>query len=264
MNHIQYSALVAFAAILILYQAKLMKNGLIRYVYVLFFITMTTNLVISGGRTGYVIFFTSLVILLFVYYKFTLKNFLQILVFPVAVFYIGYYFNSDVQARIENSFKDIEKINQESNYNTSFGQRIAFYPITYDILKQDDNSFIYGVGVGDLKQELKESIERTKLINVIHPHVHSSYLTAYLNSGIFGLILFILMWYYLFNIKIRNKEMRFIALLFPLNFSIGIIVDIFFTQYPMMVYFSIFVAIILAGEKADSVAIVHTQKDKNI
>jgi len=85
-NHIQYSVLVAFASILILYQALKMKHNIVKYIYIIFFMTMTTNLVISSGRTGYVVFFVSLVVLLFIYYKFSIKNFLQVLVFPLSVF----------------------------------------------------------------------------------------------------------------------------------------------------------------------------------
>ncbi|MCW9026951.1 MAG: O-antigen ligase family protein [Thiovulaceae bacterium] len=253
-NHIQYSVLVAFSSILILYQAKGMKNGIVKYIYVVFFITMTTNLVISSGRTGYVIFFVSLIILLVVYYKFTWKNFLQILLFPTIVFFIGYKLNAGVEARIKASLTAIDKIGEESNYNTSLGTRIAYYPLTYDMLSQKENSFIFGVGMGDIQKELIKSIKRTDYIK-IGPlniqHVHSSYLTAYLNAGILGLILLILLFYYLFSMKFENKEYKFIKYLFLLNFSIGIIPDILLTQKIMMVYFSIFVALILAQQKAE-------------
>jgi len=253
-NHIQYSVLVAFSAILILYQAKGMKNGIVKYIYVLFFITMTTNLVISSGRTGYVIFFASLVILLFVYYKFTWKNFLQILIFPTVVFFIGYKFNAGVQARVEASFKAIDKIGKEQNYNTSLGTRIAYYPLAYDMVSQKENSFVFGVGMGDIKSELVESIKRTGLIKNSYlqtQHVHSSYLTAYLNAGILGFSLLILLFYYLFSLEFKNKEYSFIKYLFLLNFSIGIVPDILLTQKIMMVYFSIFIALILAQQKVE-------------
>lgn len=250
-NHIQYSVLVAFSAILILYQAKRLKSILQKSIYILFFITMTTNLVISSGRTGYVVFFLSLILLLFVYYKFTWKNFLQILVFPTVVFYIGYKLDAKVQARVNASFQAINKIDSNENYNTSLGTRIAFYPIVYDILNQENNSLFFGIGMGDLKYELKDSIQRTKIINTIHEHVHSSYLTAYLNAGLIGFVLLILLIYHLFNIKINDKEMKFIQYLFLLNFSIGMIPDIILTQKIMMTYFALFVGIIMVQAKIE-------------
>jgi O-antigen ligase len=247
-NHIQYSVLVAFSSILILYQALSMKNKYIKIIYIIFFITMTTNLVISGGRTGYIVYFVSLIILLFIYYKFSIKNLLQVLVFPTIIFYLAYISNSHVRDRINSSYDDIEYISKDKNYNTSIGTRIAFYPIVFDILSQENNSFFYGVGMGDLSYELEESIKRTGLINTIYKHVHSSYLTAYLNTGILGLILFLLLFIYLFKITTKNKDLKFIQYLFILNFSIGIIPDILFTQRIMMVYFSVFIGIILANE----------------
>ena len=245
-NHIQYSVLVAFCAILILYQSKNLKNIYLKFIYIIFFITMTTNLVISSGRTGYVVYFGSLLILLFTYYKFTLKNFLQILLFPTLVFYIGYKYNSEVQAKFNTSIESLKKMQNSKNYNSSIGARIAFYPITYDMLKQKENSFIYGVGMGDLIYELEDSINRTKLINNILPHLHSSYLTAYVNAGILGLLLLVFLFYSLFKLKIEDKELKFIQYLFLLNFSIGIIPDILLTQKVTMVYFSLFVGVILA------------------
>ena len=166
-------------------------------------------------------------------------------------FYIGYIFNAQVQARIDASYHALEKIGNNQNYNTSLGTRIAFYPLTFDILSQKENSFFYGVGMGDLEYELEESIKRTNMINYVYKHVHSSYLTALLNTGILGFILLIMLFYYLFKIKTTNQDLKFIQYLFILNFSIGIIPDILLTQKITMVYFSVFVGIILAQQKIE-------------
>ncbi len=245
-NHIQYSVLVAFSSILILYQAKKMKRSSLKIVYIIFFITMTTNLVISGGRTGYVIYFVSLFILLFVYYRFNIKNFLQILIFPIIIFFIAYKFNAPVQARIQASLNDFNKVNQNKNYNTSFGTRLSFYPISYDMLKQEENSFIFGLGIGDLENELHKAIVRTKLISTKYDHVHSSFLTAYLTGGLLSLFLLLLFLYSVWVLEIRNDEMLFIKYLFVLNFSIGMIPDIILTQRTTMIYFSLFIGIIIS------------------
>jgi O-antigen ligase len=245
-NHIQYSVLVAFSSILILYQVRLLQNKYLKIVYLIFFITMTTNLVISSGRTGYIVYFGSLIILLFTYYKFTVKNFLQVLLFPTIIFYLGYHFNSSVQSRFNATMLDMKHI-EEKNYNGSIGARLAFYPIAYDILKQPQNSFILGVGMGDVEEELKQSILRTNFIKQIYPHLHSSYLTAYLSAGLLGLFLLCYLFYNLFSLKIKDKEFHFIQLLFLLNFSIGMVPDILLTQRTTMIYFSFFIAIILSA-----------------
>ncbi len=249
-NHIQYSVLVAFSAILILYQSRLVQNKMLKIVYIIFFMTMTTNLVISSGRTGYFIYFASLVILLFIYFKFSIKNFLQVLLFPTVVFYLGYTFNDSVQARFNATMLDIKKV-EENNYNGSIGARLAFYPITYDILKQKNNSFIFGAGMGDIPYELEQATKRTGLIKTIYPHLHSSYLTAYVNTGIIGLLILLYLVYSLFKLPIEDKEIRFVKLLFLLNFSLGMIPDILLTQKTTMIYFSVFIGLILAQYKLE-------------
>jgi O-antigen ligase len=245
-NHIQYSVLVAFSAILILYQSRNFSNKYMKVVYTIFFITMTINLVISGGRTGYVVYFVSLFVLVFTYYKPTLKNLLHILLFPTIVFYIGYKYNGDIQARVNATALALQQIEDSRNYNTSLGTRIAFYPLAYDILSQEHNSFIFGVGMGDIEKELHKAIDRTQLINAKYDQLHSSYLTAYLHAGILGITLLFLFLFSLFRLKIFDKEFKFIQYLFLLNFTIGMSADILMNQRTTMIYFSVFIGIILS------------------
>lgn len=255
-NHIYYSIFVAFCAILILYQSRDMNNIYLKIIYTIFFITMTINLVISGGRTGYVAYFASLVILLFTYYKFSIKNLFQILLFPTLVFYIGYKYNDGVQARFNASASALQKMNDNKNYNTSVGTRLAFYPLTFDMLSQEDNSFMYGVGTGDIEYELEEAIKRTKLINVIHSNLHSTYLNAYVNNGIIGIVLLIIIMYSLFKLKILDKELKFIQYLFLLIFCISALVANLLDTRVTMIYFSLLVSIILAQNIIENKTIV--------
>ena len=252
LNHITYSVLVAFAAILILYQAKNMKNIYFKSIYIIFFITMTTNLVISSGRTGYVVYFASLIIMLFTYYKVSLKNFLQVLVFPTVIFILGYKMNDGVQARVKASFDAVEKITHSRDYDTSFGTRLAFYPMAYDILNQSNNSFIFGVGIGDIPSEMISSIDRTNLIKAKYTHTHNYYLETYLNTGILGLMLLLLLFYYILAIKIKDREVRFIQQLIVINIMIAILSDRILDITPTMFFFAFFTSIVLAQERFES------------
>ncbi|MBA1438789.1 MAG: O-antigen ligase family protein [Epsilonproteobacteria bacterium] len=244
LNHIQYSVLVAFSSILILYQSLDMKNLFTKILYRVFFVTMTTNLVISGGRTGYIVYFVSLLVLFFIYFKPSIKSFILVLLFPTVTFFIGCKYNSQVEARMLATLNEINQA-KNNNYNTSIGMRLAYYPLTYDMLKQPENSFLYGVGMGDLEQEMIKAEQRTKLIKHHLPHLHSSYLTAYVNGGIMGLILLLLFLYYLLKLNIKDKDLLFIKYLFILNMSISMLPDIILTQKTMMIYFSLFISILL-------------------
>lgn len=246
-NHTYYSILVSFCAILILYQSRNMSNIYLKTLYTIFFITMTLNLVISGGRTGYVTYFASLIILLFTYYKFSLKNLFQVLLFPIVIFYFGYTNNDSVQSRFNASAKALQQMSNETNYNSSLGVRVAFYPLSLDILSQENNSFFYGVGVGDIKSELDKSIKRTKILNNTQPHLHNTYLTTYLNAGLLGLFLLLTFFYFIFKLKVRNTEFKFIQYLFLLTFIIsGLAANLLLTKITM-IYFSVFISIILTA-----------------
>lgn len=249
--HITYSVLMAFSALLILYQANHMKNIYVKMVYLVFFLTMTINLIISGGRTGYIVFFASLIVLLIIYYKVSLKNFLLTLVFPILIFTVVYKIDSGIQTRVNAAFTDVQKVINDNNYNTSVGTRIAFYPMSYEMLSQAHNGFFFGVGTGDIPQEMAESINRTNIVKVKHSHTHNSYMETYLNTGIIGLILLLLMFYYLWKIDIKDKNIKFIQQLILINIMVAMTSDRILEITPTMFFFALFSSIVLAQERQE-------------
>ncbi len=257
MYHVPYSVLVAFSALLILYQAKYLENKYLKIIYIMFFMTMTTNLVISSGRTGYVVYFGSMLILLFSFYKLSVKNFLQLLLFPTIVFFVGYKLNAGVQARIEATLRATNKLHGDANYNSSLGARLASYEIVYDIFKQPENSFLYGIGVGDMKEAISKSVEKSKIIDEYFIHTHNSYLDVFLETGITGLILLILFFYYMLGVTIKDKNIMFIKQLAISVIFISMFADRMFHLKNFMFFISLFTAIILAqelNEKKDKLA----------
>ncbi len=252
MYHVPYSVMVAFSALLILYQAKYLENKYLKIIYIIFFMTMTTNLVISSGRTGYVVYFGSILILLFSFYKLSIKNFLQLLLFPTIVFYIGYKLNAGVQARIEATIKATNKLQGNENYNSSLGARLASYEIVYDIFTQPENSPLYGIGVGDMKVAISKSVKKSKIIDTYFIHTHNSYLDVFLETGAIGLILLILFFYYLLRINIKDKNIRFIKHLAISVIFISMFADRLFHLKNFMFFISLFTAILLAQELNES------------
>lgn len=244
-SHIPYSVLVAFTAILILFQAKHMDNGYVRTVYVAFFVTMTANLVISSGRTGYAAYFGTLIILLFSYYTLTIKNLLQVLIFPIAVFALAYSLDAGVQERVKKSVTAVEQINTVQNYDTSAGARIAMYSITQDIMDQPENSMIYGAGTGGIKTLLNASIERTGILNSEFDHLHNSNLTAYVQTGLVGLFLLLLFYYFFWRTPVQSDEALFIKQLLLLIIVISTFGDVILSIKETMLFFGIFAGLVI-------------------
>ena len=69
MNHIQYSYFLVFAAFVLLYEALSHEEGKKRFIYGLFFITMTSNIFINAGRISYITFIVGLVLFFFLKVK---------------------------------------------------------------------------------------------------------------------------------------------------------------------------------------------------
>jgi O-antigen ligase len=248
-NHIPYSVLVAFAAILILFQTKHTENFYGKAIYLTFFMTMTANLVISSGRTGYAAYFGSLIIMLFTYYKPTVKNFFQILIFPTAVFALAFSFDDAVQHRVKKSIDAVEKINTSADYGTSAGARIAMYQVAIDIIDQPENSIIYGAGTGDVFVALNESIERTGIMDASYDHLHNSYLTALVRAGLVGLLLLLLVYYRILQTRVISEEALFIKQLLLVIVGISSFGDVILSIKETMLFFGIFIGLIIVNAR---------------
>jgi O-antigen ligase len=202
-------------------------------------------LVISSGRTGYAAYFGSLIILLFSYYTLSIKNLLQVLIFPIAVFALAYSLDAGVQARVKASVDAVEQINTAENYDTSAGARIAFYSVAQDIMDQPENSIIYGAGTGGITPLLNESIKRTGILNKPYDHLHNSNLTAYVQTGLVGLFLLLLFYYFFWRTPVKSKEALFIKQLLLLIIVISTFGDVILSIKETMLFFGIFAGLVI-------------------
>jgi O-antigen ligase len=249
-NHIPYSVLVSFTAIYILNQIKYIKNKYIKYIYILFFITMTINLLISGGRTGYVSYFAALSFLMISHYKVGLKKFIIYISLPVFIVYFIYSVDKNTNHRINSIISDVETVLNDGNYNTSFGVRLAAYPMAYHIFKKDNNIFI-GTGAGSLDQTKNDTIEKYKLTpsmnSLIHTnHFHNYYVDTLVSVGLIGLFIFIISFYFFWTIPIKDDKSLFIKSLLIITMLVSNLPDRMFDTKETMVFFALFIGMVIS------------------
>ena len=151
MSHISYNPFLAFAFYLVV--NKLISGNklsqLERGVYTFFAMTMTFNMFITGGRAGQVMFFASLIILSFQFFKHSqVKAIITSLILTVVISVTAYGVSDIFKDRVNSAVQDITHFQEDKV--TSLGYRITFFTNTYQLIKSKP---IFGVGTGDFPDE---------------------------------------------------------------------------------------------------------------
>jgi len=242
MSHISYSPFLAFSIFILYYillfekkSSNLLEKGL----SVLFVITMSINIFITGGRAGQIAYFAILVLMVFIYFKKNIaKAFLIVAILIPTIFIIAY--NS---SKIFNDRVNLAKTNMmsfDTNKNTSVGLRLAFLFNSLEIIKKNP---IFGVGTGDFPIEYKKINEKNTPNLIVPAHPHNMYLLELVQTGIFGFITLLSIFYIQIKIALKGGEFAPLKIALPVIFLIIMLSDSYLLGHYttlLFVYFSSF------------------------
>lgn len=84
-------------------------------------------------------------------------------------------------------------------------QRIEYWKVATYIIR---NNFLFGVGTGDVQKEFNKGYEAIKspLESAYRNRTHNQFLAMWVAFGLFGFILFILLWVLVFKSSIQNRN----------------------------------------------------------
>ena len=245
---IDYSVFMAFAAILLLHRVLSNNYSLWqRVAFGCFFLSVVGNLFLASGRTGQVAFVVAIIALFIMRYKATFKSILMSLALLVAIFTSAYNLSNTFKHRSNAAISDIKNI-MHSNLNSSWGIRVAFWITSFDVLKSNP---IIGVGIGDYKDATKEVLKDDKYSLLLsngakrfmdQTHMHNNYLLVLVQMGLVGLFIFASMIYSLITLKIEDKEIKQLSLLFVIIFFVSC-----FAEPLLIKQFTIALFVIFAG-----------------
>lgn len=216
MDHISYNPFLTIAIYVILNTLFFEKNltHLMKYSYIVFALTASINMFITGGRSGQIMYFLMLVILIFQYFKQQILKAVIVSASVVFVIFITAYNTSDIfHKRISTAIAVIT--NFEDNQETSTAQRIVFAYNSLIIMKQNP---VFGVGTGDFSSEYyKINQKRTPAFKPT-TNPHNMYLFIGVQFGIVGIA--IMLWFFYnqlrFAVNVKNKIQKNFAITLPL------------------------------------------------
>lgn len=261
MFHIDYSVYLAFTSILLFSRIISSHYGLREKIFFfIFFLSTTGNLFLQTGRTGQVAFIFAVIIMFFLHNKLNLKSILYATLSLALIYFIAFNLSENFRGRIETTIHDIDKISK-NELDGSWGQRIAFWFVSYEILKENP---IFGIGLGDFEEEAHKALQKEKFSHypehmkkfMSSNHFHNQFLMVAVQMGLLGLV-FAIYIYYLVVIKAlstQDKELKDIFVLFLVIYFIGSFADPLWNKQFTCIIWILITSLIIASNKPDSVS----------
>jgi len=217
LNHYFYNTLLSIVVSILLYNLLVNKNSIYIKVISMFFIaTASINLILIGGRIGYIIYIVLILFVLFYIYR---KKFFYISL-PLATILISVFFYTSYQngglfkQRIDQALSDKAKLMQdEPNYKTSIGARIGMWKYSLEVIK---DNFLFGVGTGDFKAEMLEKVPKKHKFLSQWQQPHNEYIKHFTQFGIIGLLVFLNIFYQIFKTKSKDKNIQIYLYIFAI------------------------------------------------
>lgn len=242
-HHTSYNPLLAFAIYLtgyyLLFNTQL--NKLQKVLLAFFFITMSINMFITGGRAGQVGYLVVLTILFFQYFD---KHFLITLLLSAVVLggilFTAYSSSQIFRDRVDLAGSDIK--NFDKNKNTSVGLRMNFALNSMEIIKENP---WFGVGTGDFKNSYVRVNAKNTPSALVAAHPHNMYLLEMVQFGLLGLLSLLAIFYFQIRFALHAKDDMCgkIGMALPLLFMVIMLSDSYLLGHyttMLFVFFSAF------------------------
>ena len=242
MDHIAYSIYLSIAAMILLNKIFFEESRKYQIYYILFFISVTANLFINGGRTGQLAFVGMLVLLFILNMKQKLKALLFSTLLIGLVLTVASLFSSNFQERADQAKVDISKMVQEKDYNGSLSIRIGLWMAGIDQITQELD---FGTGIGNDMNEVAYFAKQNSINNnfdLFTDH-HNMFITYAIQLGELGLLLILLLFYFIFKLPIQNKMYKNINILFISSFTLWGCTGMIFHVMDSMTLFTVFVGL---------------------
>ena len=249
LHHTTYSMFLVVTAGILLDRFFLSQELKYKLIYGLFFMLVTTNLFVNAGRTGQVAYFATMLIVILLHYKISIKMFFATSLLFVSIIFLAFTFSPIFKQRLDQT---IQSLSQPDNYYTPIGSRIGMTIIAVNIAKDHP---LFGVGIGDYRQAKSDMINaRYPNMESLKPlvHYHNQYLEFLVIMGIIGLVVYLSIYLFLLKTLVKDEEIRSIKYIVIATIMISSLTDAMFHLRSPLSLFALFAGIILAQSYFES------------
>lgn len=249
MNHLQYSMFLAFASLLLLNKFFYEEEKKWKIFYFLYFLVVTSNLFLNGGRTGQAAFAISIFLVGFLNIKHKMMAVVGMFALVTSIFYTAYHVSPVFKTRFDASVAETQSITQNSSFCGSFGSRLGLWLVGSEIFLENP---IIGTGV---VKNMNDMINR---VNALHPDktcitdlpsYHNFYIQSAVHLGVIGLFLYIMIFYSILKLKIQDRYYLNLMIIFVSVYSISSLVENMFHEQFSMALLALFTGIFIAQSR---------------
>ena len=159
-----------------------------------------------------------------IHFRLSFKSIILSILLLGIIYTSAYQFSDSFKMRVSHSITDIENITN-MNLSGSWGVRAAFWITTYNIIKKHP----FGVGAGDYEIATREELKTDKYTYLENntkkfmgrTHQHNYFLMTVTQTGIIGLIMFLMILLYILKLKIKDKDIKELSILFVVVFILS-------------------------------------------
>lgn len=259
MHHLDYSTFLTFTALLLLNRFFSTPDWRFKSFYFIYFLFVTSNLFLNGGRTGHFAFAISIFVVGFLNIKNKFIAFFSMLLLVISIFYAAYEISPVFKQRFDQGSIEVSKIQEghSGKYEGSFGLRLGAWIVSKDIIK---DNFFFGTGAGTEGPKLNEYAKKhiEKELNAVAKlgSYHNEFVQIFVGFGIIGFTLYMMMWFYIGKLKIEDRSISNLRYIFiTVFFTASQVENIFENQFPMAM-FVLFIGIFIVMNKENEKFII--------
>ena len=221
MNHIRFSLVLAFSILagIFLWRKKFYlkfkwERPFIAFITIFMFYFIHVLSVRSGLFVLYfsILFFSVRYIYLTRRYFLGLVTILGLILIPI----IAYHTIESFQAKVDYAQRDMGMYLKGKGKDYSDAERLISFQVGLEIGNKNP---IFGVGAGDLKKEVQSYYDANFIDISEYKMPHNQFISIYAGTGIFGLIIFLLAFFYPLRYKNNYKNELFASLHLIVFFS---------------------------------------------
>ena len=248
-SHMEYTLFLSLSIILSIFSFFNVNKKIIKIILSIFILTMVTNLFLTTGRTGQFTLLGALIILSIIYFRHNYKYILLSFITIFIIFIMAFFFSNNTNERIKKAYSDIVNVINNKDYNTSLGVRLSSYILIPKIIENEKFNILYGTGYSNLNEVIHQihikEFGDDSIFKIQEGHLHNSYITIFAGTGIIGFILFMLIWYKIFKIEIKDMYINYVRYSFLFILFLGGFTENMFRQKEVMMLGAIFISIII-------------------
>lgn len=250
MDHTNYSIYLAFTAFILMHRIFYSNEFKWKIIYGAYFLLSSSNLFLNGGRTGQVAFLASFFIVGFMNIKNKFAASATALLAIILIFFLAYNSSPIFKKRANYTYNDINRMITQDDFSGAFTQRVSLWILGSH---QFMDNFLTGTGIGDEASGVDKYIESYNFEEngavrkgEKYLDFHNAFIQYGVQLGIFGFILFVMIFYTLIKQKFTTPMYKNLNILFVSLFVFLSMMGLSMHIMASMTFFALFSALFLS------------------